>query len=109
MKKLALFLALAAALGLLNPVARSAPPTAAPRVLTDVAYGTDPAQKMDLYLPSGFTGLRPGVILIHGGGWQAGDKNFYTGMGHALADWGFVAFSVNYRLTPAAHYPAQAD
>lgn len=112
MKKYLLFLMLAASLWLLNPLARSAPaavPTTPSSVLTNVAYGTDPAQKMDLYLPSGFTGLRPGVILIHGGGWQGGDKNFYTGMGHALAERGFVAFSVNYRLTPKAQYPAQAN
>ena len=64
---------------------------------------------MDVYLPIGFAGPRPGVELIHGGGWQAGDKSFYAPLGRALAARGFVAFSVNYRLTPAAHYPAQAD
>ena len=80
-----------------------------PRVLTDVAYGADPAQKMDLYLPAGFPGPRPGVALIHGGGWQAGDKGFYASSGRALAALGFVAFSLNYRFTPAARYPAQAD
>lgn len=80
-----------------------------PRILADLPYGTDPAQKMDVYLPTGFAGLRPGVELIHGGGWQAGDKSFYAPMGKALAARGFVAFSVNYRLSPAARYPAQAD
>ena len=79
------------------------------RVLADLAYGTDPAQKMDVYLPISFAGPRPGVELIHGGGWQGGDKSFYAPLGRALAARGFVAFSVNYRLTPAAHYPAQAD
>jgi len=80
-----------------------------PHILANLPYGTDPAQKMDVYLPTGFTGLRPGVELIHGGGWQAGDKGFYAPLGRALAARGFVAFSVNYRLTPAAHFPAQAD
>ena len=87
----------------------AAVPDGKPRVLADLAYGTDPAQKMDVYLPIGFAGPRPGVELIHGGGWQGGDKNFYAPLGKALAARGFVAFSVNYRLTPAAHYPAQAD
>ncbi len=96
------------------PPADSSPQAAAapdgkPRVLTNLSYGTDPAQKMDVYLPTGFAGLRPGVELIHGGGWQAGDKGFYAPLGRALAARGFVAFSVNYRLTPAARYPAQAD
>ena len=78
-------------------------------VLANLPYGTDPAQKLDVYLPTGFAGPRPGVELIHGGGWQGGDKSFYAPLGRALAARGFVAFSVNYRLTPAAHYPAQAD
>lgn len=90
-------------------VPQAAAPDAGPRVLADVSYGPDPAQKMDLYLPAGFAGPRPGVELIHGGGWQGGDKSFYTPLGRALAARGFVAFSVNYRLTPAARYPAQAD
>lgn len=97
-----------------DPAAASGPPAAASpaggrHVLADLPYGTDPAQKMDVYLPTGFAGLRPGVEMIHGGGWQAGDKGFYAPMGRALAAAGFVAFSVNYRLTPAARYPAQAD
>lgn len=82
---------------------------AMPSVTRDVAYGTDPAQKMDIFMPAGFTGPRPGVVLIHGGGWQAGDKGFYAPLGQVLATQGFVAFSINYRFTPAAHYPAQAD
>ena len=117
------FARLLAALGSLSLAAAGIPPVfsapAAPqaaavpdgksRVLADLAYGTDPAQKMDVYLPISFAGPRPGVELIHGGGWQGGDKSFYAPLGRALAARGFVAFSVNYRLTPAAHYPAQAD
>ena len=90
-------------------VPQAAAPDAKPRVLADLAYGADPAQKMDVYLPAGFAGPRPAVELIHGGGWQGGDKGFYAPLGRALAARGFVAFSVNYRLTPAARYPAQAD
>lgn len=94
------------------PMAPCAPqqvPAPLPGVTRDVAYGTDAAQKMDVFPPVGFAGPRPGVILIHGGGWQGGDKGFYGPLGQALAAKGFVAFSINYRLTPAAHYPAQTD
>lgn len=104
--------AVAVALGLLIcavPTMCAPTQTPAPRVLSDVAYGTDPAQKMDIYLPDGFTGPRPGVALIHGGGWEGGDKGGYVPTGKALANLGFVAFSLNYRLAPAAHYPAQVD
>lgn len=89
------------------PAVPSAPTVTVSR---DVAYGTDPAQKMDVFMPpANFTGLRPGVALIHGGGWQGGDKGFYTPFGQGLAARGFVAFSVNYRLTPGARWPAQGD
>jgi acetyl esterase/lipase len=91
------------------PVAAIPEPPSSPRVLPDIAYGTDPAQKMDIYLPDGFTGPRPGVALIHGGGWAGGDKGGYFPTGKELAMRGFVAFSLNYRLAPAAHYPAQVD
>jgi acetyl esterase/lipase len=80
-----------------------------PRIFADLAYGPDPAQKMDVYLPTGFAGPRPGIELIHGGGWQGGDKGFYTALCRMLAARGFVAFSVNYRLAPTFRYPAQAD
>jgi acetyl esterase/lipase/lysophospholipase L1-like esterase len=42
----------------------------------------------------------PAVILIHGGGWQGGDRTAgsMAALGRALADAGFVAFSIDYRL-----------
>lgn len=89
--------------------ASCAAPTPGPAVHENVAYGSDPAQKMDIYVPVGFKGPRPGVELIHGGGWTAGDKGFYAPSGQQLAALGFVAFSINYRLAQVAHYPAQAD
>lgn len=113
MKRLSLWRVIASfgcLLGLLicGNLASCAPPQT-PGVTRDVAYGTDPAQKMDVFTPVGFTGLRPGVVLIHGGGWEGGDKGFYAPLGQALAAKGFVAFSINYRLTPASHYPAQVE
>lgn len=109
---LLLFAALSGGTAGCAPGARSAPAPATQNdanAATTVSYGADPAQKMDVYLPTGFAGPPPGVEMIHGGGWQAGDKSFYAPLGRALAARGFVAFSVNYRLTPAARYPAQAD
>lgn len=41
----------------------------------DVAYGDNPQQKFDLYLPANRSGESTKVIvLIHGGGWTEGDK-----------------------------------
>ena len=77
----------------------------------DVTYGTalEVTLKMDVFQPSGFTGKRPGIVLIHGGGFIAGDKSFYLPMGKKFAEKGYVAFSLNYRLAPKHHYPAQVD
>lgn len=47
----------------------------------------------------------PGVILIHGGGWQSGDKSQTNAMAIALANAGYVAVCVEYRLSLEAKYP----
>lgn len=41
---------------------------------------------------------RPAIVLVHGGGWVAGDKRDMQGMAEAAAKEGFVAFNINYRL-----------
>lgn len=78
------------------------------RVDRDVAYKQASAGtlRMDVYRPTGFHGRRPAVLLFHGGGWNSGDKTEMAGEGRRLADLGFVALSVNYRLQPPAPYPA---
>ncbi|HYI34313.1 MAG TPA: alpha/beta hydrolase [Glaciibacter sp.] len=55
--------------------------------------------------------LRPAVISIHGGSWARGDKanSDWRGVCQWLASAGFVAYSVNYRLAPAAQFPAAID
>ncbi len=55
---------------------------------------------MDVYMPpAGQT--YPAVILIHGGGWESGDKRsqFMIDRAEYLADRGLVAVAINYRLT----------
>jgi acetyl esterase/lipase len=42
----------------------------------------------------------PLVLMIHGGGWSTGDKWNLSDHGRELAQAGFVAVSVNYRLAP---------
>lgn len=80
----------------------------------NVAYGTDPLQKMDIYLPAdrGITKTKV-LILIHGGGWVSGDKSEFNG---ALMDTlkarvpGYAIFNINYRLAalPASNpFPTQ--
>ena len=48
----------------------------------------------------------PAVVLIHGGGWRSGDKSQNIAFAEQLAVRGFVAVSVEYRLSIEALYPA---
>jgi len=48
----------------------------------------------------------PAVILIHGGGWRSGDKSMMHPIAIKLAENGFIAVAVEYRLSPEAKYPA---
>lgn len=50
------------------------------------------------------------AILVHGGGWVAGDKQQYiTYIFQPLSDAGFAWFTINYRLAPRFHFPADAE
>lgn len=49
---------------------------------------------------------RPGVLLIHGGGWASGNKSHLVPLAQKLAVAGYVTASVEYRLSPEAIYPA---
>jgi len=73
----------------------------------DVAYDTRyPPDTMDVYLPDdGATG-RPAVIFVHGGGWSGGNKRDHSAHAMRLAEAGYVAFSIDYRLVPDGAYPA---
>ena len=85
------------------------------QTLIDVAYGTDPLQKMDIYLPQGRTTTNTKVaMLIHGGAWLAGDKADFNNdiplLRAQLPDYAF--FNINYRLATlqgANRWPTQLN
>lgn len=80
------------------------------RLLHDVAYGTDPRQRMDVYLPAQAQGA-PVLLLVHGGGWRHGDKAHGRLVHNKVAHWvaqGVVLVSVNYRMLPDALPDVQA-
>ncbi|MYM33714.1 alpha/beta hydrolase fold domain-containing protein [Duganella sp. FT94W] len=66
-------------------------------------YGTR-CLKLDLYRPPG--GRLPVVVLVHGGGWKAGFRAEFVPMALRLAQHGYAAVTVSYRLSGEARYPA---
>lgn len=62
----------------------------------------------DVYRPDDEM-THPGVLLIHGGAWSAGNKWNMSDHARELAQAGYVAVAINYRLAPAAKFPAQID
>jgi acetyl esterase/lipase len=51
----------------------------------------------DLYAPAA-PGTYPALVLVHGGAWQRGSREFYQHWGPYLAGHGYVAFAIDYRL-----------
>ena len=90
---------------------RQSPPEPPSSILfeKDIAY-TNVAGKpllLDLARPKTGTGPFPAILCIHGGGWRAGDKKEFLGAVFSLAQQGYVAATVNYRLVPDNHFPSQ--
>ena len=49
---------------------------------------------------------RPAVVMVHGGGFRAGKRESYLPTAARLAEHGYVAATVTYRLAPKNRYPA---
>ncbi len=74
---------------------------------TEIAYGSDPAQVMDLTLPPG-SGPHPVLMMIHGGAFRSGDKSDLP-IWPELTEAGIAVVRVNYRLSGAARWPAPGE
>jgi acetyl esterase/lipase len=82
--------------------------------MLNVAYGTDPLQKMDIYLPAARTEASTKVIvLIHGGAYLFGDKADFTSYVDTLKRRlpKYAIFNINYRLAtpPTNVFPTQEN
>ena len=62
-------------------------------------------QLLDVYLPSS-DGPHPVVVLVHGGGWRKGSRTNDRAKGIWLANHGYAAVAIDYRLGDAHPYPA---
>jgi arylformamidase len=80
------------------------------RCKLDVAYGDDPQQKLDIYLPKDecLKGL-PVFVNIHGGGWAHGYKEWLGLNAPAIVEFPAIYVSLGYRLAPQFQHPSQYD
>lgn len=87
---------------------------AQPAALVDATYGGDPRQRLDLYAPPNAADV-PIVLWVHGGGFLRGDKGggadapFNAHAGRWAARAGMLGAVMNYRLAPAAAWPAGGE
>ena len=82
----------------------------------DVVYGNGGGEELKLNLarPRPREGedksvRRPCVLVIHGGGWIGGDRRGHDDLTWKLAERGYVAATVGYRLAPQHPFPAQVE
>lgn len=82
--------------------------------LSDISYGNDSRQVMDIYLPANRSASSTKTfVLIHGGGWSSGDKSdfnyFFNNMKLLYPDHAII--NINYRLGTASDpgYPKQIN
>jgi triacylglycerol lipase len=84
------------------------------KVERDVKYGPADQNLFDVFTPESASSPRPVLIFVSGGAFVAGDKHmpsspFYDNIMLWAAKNGFVGVNVNYRLAPAAMWPAGAE
>jgi acetyl esterase/lipase len=75
-------------------------------VTRNVTYttGANGPLQADVYIPSG-AGVFPGIVFIHGGGWKNGNRNQMVKLIKALAEDGYVGFTIEYDVDPVP-FPA---
>src|SRR4030095_14134957 len=82
-----------------------------PVSMLNVSYGTNAQQKMDVFLPSNRSTTNTKVIImIHGGGWNTGDKADFNEYVDSLKkrEPSYAIFNINYRLANSPDlFPAQ--
>ncbi|MBX7207858.1 MAG: alpha/beta hydrolase [Verrucomicrobiaceae bacterium] len=79
------------------------------KVERDIVYATYGERKvmLDLYLPKQPGAAKiPCIVVIHGGGWRSGDKTRFAALASKLAEQGFAAACIGYRLLPEVQFPA---
>ncbi|MGZ3923583.1 MAG: prolyl oligopeptidase family serine peptidase [Flavisolibacter sp.] len=84
------------------------------KTLTNVSYGTNAAETMDVYLPAGRSmDSTKTIVMIHGGAWVSGDKSDFASFIPVLQQRfpGYAIANINYKLatTTDNHFPTQEN
>lgn len=74
--------------------------------LLDVAYGSFASSKMDVFLPANRNEHTPFVIILHGGAWTLGYRDWGMRTQDSLAAHGIASANIDYRYADdsATHY-----
>src|SRR5665213_3339094 len=74
----------------------------------EIEYTNPDEQHLQLNMarPKSGEGPFPAVVCIHGGGFRAGHRDGYNKLCVQLAEQGYVAVTVSYRLAPKYQFPA---
>jgi len=70
-----------------------------------VIYSNGSRLAMDIALPKS-VGLHPAIVAIHGGGFNTGDRSMLLDAILHLAEHGYAAASIDYRMSPGTQFPA---
>jgi acetyl esterase/lipase len=60
----------------------------------------------DVYRPQG-AGPFPAILVVHGGAWRMGARADFAAIAKGLAEHGYTAVAIDYRLAPTYKFPAQ--
>jgi acetyl esterase/lipase len=80
-------------------------PTGDLNVTHSVAYGPDPRQTLDIYVPKNAGDHAPVIIFFYGGTWQTGSKDDYLFAAQGLTRSGAIVIVPDYRLWPQVTFP----
>jgi acetyl esterase/lipase len=90
--------------------AQAQEPVAKYATILDVVYAQPEGEALraDVLVPQG-QGPFPGVLVIHGGAWSYGSRTQLRYVGRQLAERGYTAVLISYRLAPKHLFPAQSE
>jgi len=65
--------------------------------MLNLQYGKDKQQTLDLFLPETYNKTTPVLIMLHGGAWSLGGKEYTDKTSKDLRNKGFIVANVDYR------------